>query len=246
MNPFFVYALIGFAAQLIAGTMGMAYGVTASTLLLAMGVVPASISATVHAAEIFTTGASGLAHRYFGNVNRHLFWRLTLPGVAGAVLGAYVLTRIPGAKFAPFIALYQLAMGALILLRALRIALPVRATSRVAPLGFFGAVADAIGGGGFGTVVTSTLMARGNDARQTVGTVQAAKFLVTLAASITFFLTIGLSYWQVILGLAAGGAVAAPIGAYACSRISHKPFMILVGALVIAVSLRTLILAISG
>lgn len=243
MSDFVFYALVGFAAQLIDGTLGMAYGVSASTLLIARGLPPAAVSATVHAAEVFTTGVSAVSHRYFGNIDKKLFWSLVIPGVMGAALGAYILSQLDGDVFKPFIALYLLGMGALIVTRSFRHSPPVTVTSHVRPLGFVGAFVDAIGGGGWGPVVASTLIARGNNARQTVGSVNAAEFFVTLSASVTFILTLGLSHWQVILGLAVGGAIAAPIGAYACSRIPHKPFMFVVGLLVIVLSVRTIALA---
>jgi len=234
---------VGFLAQLIDGTLGMAYGVSASTLLLARGIAPATVSATVHAAEVFTTGVSGVSHHYFGNVDRRLFWRLVIPGVLGAVIGAYILSQIPGDRFKPVIAAYLLGMGVLIVIRVFRTVPPLSVATHLTPLGFFGAFIDAIGGGGWGPVVASTLIARGNHARLTVGSVNAAEFFVTLAASVTFIVTMGLTHWPIIVGLAVGGMVAAPLGAYTCTRIPHRPFMFLVGLLVIGLSIRTLIQA---
>ena len=241
MNELLFYVVVGFVAQMIDGTLGMAYGVSASSLLLTRGLSPAIVSATVHAAEVFTTGISAVSHHCFGNVDRRLFWRLVIPGVLGAVLGAYVLCQIPGDRFKPVVAVYLLGMGVFIVVRVFR-AVPARSvTTHLAPLGFFGAFIDAVGGGGWGPVVASTLVARGNHARLTVGSVNAAEFFVTLAASITFILTLGISHWPVIAGLAIGGGIAAPIAAYACKRIPLRPFMFLVGLLVIGLSLRTLI-----
>ncbi len=237
------YILVGFVAQIIDGTLGMAYGISAASLLLGRGLAPAAVSATVHAAEVFTTGLSGVSHHYFGNVDRRLFWRLVIPGVCGAVTGAYLLSRLPGDRFRPFIAAYLLIMGGLIVIRVFKTIPPVTITTHLTPLGFLGALLDAVGGGGWGPVVASTLIARGNHARLTVGSVNAAEFFVTLAASLTFVATIGLGHWPIIVGLALGGMAAAPLGAYACKRIPHRPFMFLVGLLVMGLSARTLVKA---
>src|SRR5712691_9657116 len=192
-----LYIATGFIAQLIDGALGMAYGVTASSLLLSLGVPPAATSATVHAAECFTTGASAISHHAFGNVNRLLFRRLLLPGIIGAVLGAYILVSFLGDVIKPYIAGYLLVMGCVIVLKAFREIPPRTVTTHLAPLGFFGAFVDAIGGGGWGPIVASTLIARGNRLRETVGSVNAVEFFVTLAASITFVLTLGLTNWEI-------------------------------------------------
>jgi len=240
-TEFIWYIVAGFVAQLIDGSLGMAYGVTASTLLLSFGVPPAVTSATVHAAECFTTGASAISHHAFGNVNRLLFRRLLLPGIIGAVLGAYILASFPGNVLKPYVAGYLLIMGCVLVLKSFRVFPPKTVSTHLVPLGFFGAFIDAIGGGGWGPIVATTLIARGNHIRETVGSVNAVEFFVTLAASITFILTLGLTKWQIILGLAVGGLLAAPIGAWACKRIPVKPFMIFIGIIVITLSIRTLL-----
>ncbi len=231
----------GFVAQLIDGALGMAYGVTASSLLLTFGVTPAAASATVHAAECFTTGASAISHHAFENIDRPLFRRLLFPGVLGAIIGAYILTSLPGEALRPYVAVYLLVMGLIIVAKAFREFPPRSVTTHLAPLGFVGALLDTIGGGGWGPVVASTLIVRGNHVRTTVGTVNAVEFFVTVAASVTFFLTIGLSNWQMILGLALGGLPAAPIGAWVCRHFAVKRLMVIVGLLVIVLSLRTLL-----
>ena len=240
-DEFLWYVLAGFAAQLVDGSLGMAYGITASTLLLGLGVPPAAASATVHAAECFTTGVSAASHHAFGNVNKVLFRKLLLPAIIGAVMGAYILASIPGDALRPYVAGYLLIMGCVIVLKAFREFPPRTVTTHLGPLGFFGAFIDALGGGGWGPIVASTLIVRGSELRITVGSVNAVEFFVTLAASLTFFLTLGLTNWPIILGLALGGVVAAPIGAWACTRIPVKPFMILIGILIIALSLRTIL-----
>ena len=235
------YVAAGFAAQLIDGTLGMAYGVSASTLLLSMGIPPPVTSATVHAAECFTTGASAVSHHAFGNVDPQLLRRLVGPGIAGAVLGATVLSSLPAERLTRYVAVYLLAMGIVIIVKSIREFPPRAVTSHVAPLGFAGALLDAMGGGGWGPIVASTLIARGNHVRRTVGTVNAAEFFVTLAASATFIVTLGLSHWPIIAGLALGGLIAAPIGAWLCTRVPVRPLMGIVGVLVILLSLRTLL-----
>jgi hypothetical protein len=239
---FLGYVLAGFLAQLIDGALGMAYGVTASSLLLTLGVPPAATSATVHAAECLTTGASAVSHHAFGNVDRALLRRLLLPGILGAVLGATILVQFPGDTLRPYVAAYLLLMGCVIVLKAFRPFPPREVTTHLAPLGFFGALVDAIGGGGWGPIVATTLVVRGNDPRRTIGTVNAVEFFVTAAASVTFFFALGLTHWRVIAGLAAGGVLAAPLAAWACRRVPVKPLMVLVGVLVIGLSVRTLVL----
>jgi uncharacterized protein len=237
------FVIVGFVAQIIDGTLGMAYGVSASSLLLTRGLSPVTVSSTVHAAEVFTTAVSGISHNYFGNVDRRLFWHLVIPGVFGAVIGAYVLTQLSGDRFKPAIAVYLMAMGILIVIKVFRTMPPATVTTHLTPLAFIGAFIDAIGGGGWGPVVTSTLVARGNDARLTVGSVNAAEFFITLAASVTFIASMGLQHWPIILGLALGGMVAAPLAALTCKKIPHRPFMLLVGLLIIILSMRTLFIA---
>lgn len=239
-SEFLFYVVTGFAAQFVDGALGMAYGVTASSLLLSFGVPPAAASATVHAAECFTTGVSAVSHHAFGNVSGLLVRRLLIPGVIGAVTGAYILVTFPGETIKPFVASYLLVMGCIIVLKAFREFPSRTVTTHLVPLGFVGALVDALGGGGWGPIVASTLIVRGNDARQAVGSVNVVEFFVTLAASVTFVLTLGLTNWPIILGLAVGGALAAPVGAWACKHLPIKPLMIIVGALVIALSARTL------
>ena len=238
---FLGYVLAGFLAQLIDGALGMAYGVTASSLLLTLGIPPAATSATVHAAECLTTGASAVSHHAFGNVDKALLRRLLLPGVLGAVLGAYLLVQLPGDRLRPYVAGYLLLMGIVIVLKAFRPFPPRDVSTHLAPLGFFGALVDAMGGGGWGPIVATTLVARGNDVRRTIGTVNAVEFFVTAAASVTFFMALGLTHWKVIAGLALGGVLAAPLAAWACRRVPVRPLMVLVGVLVIGLSVRTLV-----
>jgi hypothetical protein len=240
LETFALYVLAGFVAQLIDGALGMAFGVTASSLLLSFGVPPVATSATVHAAECVTTGVSALSHRAFRNYDRALVRKLLVPGVAGALIGAFALSQFPGESLRPLIALYLAGLGVVIITRAFRHAPAHAPVSRLGTLGFFGALIDAIGGGGWGPIVASNLLARGHDARTTIGSVNIVEFFVTLSASLVFLLTLGLTHWQITAGLAFGGALAAPLGAWTTRRLPVKPLMIGVGVLIIALSARTI------
>jgi uncharacterized protein len=241
-----LYVIIGFVAQMIDGAIGMAYGVTASSVLLSLGIPPATASACVHAAETFTTGASGIAHWRFGNVDRKLLVRLAIPGMIGGAIGAYALTELPGEALKPFISAYLLLLGVFIVWKALAIR-PLEAPQprAVAPLGFFGGVVDAIGGGGWGPIVTSTLLGQGTTPRYAIGSVNMAEFFVTLTISTTFFLTVGLSLWPIIVGLIIGGVIAAPFAAIATKHIPDQVLMLLVGCVVVLLSLRTIVMVLA-
>src|SRR5688572_17590704 len=177
-DNFWLFVLCGFCAQLVDGALSMAYGVTASSLLAVLGVPPAVTSATVHAAETVTTGFAFVAHRYFGNIDWHLFKRLLVPGVVGAVLGAYILTVLPGNMLRPYVSTYLLAMGVIIIVKAFRPFPPVTVTRHLAPLGLFGAFVDAIGGGGAGPDVALTLSPGRHPPRTAGGRVAGVRFVV--------------------------------------------------------------------
>lgn len=236
-ETFFWFVLIGLAAQLVDGALGMAYGLVSSSVLLGMGLPPAQVSASIHAAEVFTTGASGASHIALGNVDRRLFLRLAIPGVVGGVIGAYVLTQLPGDLVRPFVYLYLLVLAVLILVRASGRMVPRREVRRVPVLGFFAGLLDASGGGGWGPLATSTLLAGGGQARTVIGSVNAAEFVVTLAVSITFFLSIGIEHLQIVLGLLVGGMIAAPVAALLVRRVREKWVLVAVGLLVLCISL---------
>ena len=236
-ETFFWFVLIGLAAQLVDGALGMAYGLVSSSVLLGMGLPPAQVSASIHAAEVFTTGASGASHIALGNVDRRLFLRLAIPGVVGGVIGAYVLTQLPGDLIRPFVYLYLLVLAVLILVRASGRMVPRREVRRVPVLGFFAGLLDASGGGGWGPLATSTLLAGGGQARTVIGSVNAAEFVVTLAVSITFFLSIGIEHLQIVLGLLVGAMIAAPVAALLVRRVREKWVLVAVGLLVLCISL---------
>lgn len=237
---------VGFAAQVVDGALGMAYGATASSLLLGLGVPPAVSSATVHAAECFTTGASAISHHTFGNIDKRLFKRLLLPGMLGAGIGAYVLVQLPGDAIKPWIAGYLLLLGLVILAKAFREIVSKRVTSHLIPLGFLGGLIDAIGGGGWGPIVTTNLLARGNEARCTVGTVNAVEFFVTFTASVVFLVTLGVQHWQIVVALGVGGVIAAPVGGWLVKHLNPRWLLVVVGLLVVGLSLRTLYLTLGS
>ncbi len=237
------FALVGFAAQMIDGALGMAYGISSTSFLLSLGIPPALASSSVHVAEVFTSGISGLSHLKMGNVNRKLFQRLVLPGAAGAILGAYVLTSIDGNAIKPFISAYLLIMGVVIIHKAFRPVKKDRQEKSLAPLALFGGFADAVGGGGWGPVVASTLLGKGHNPRYAIGSVSLAEFFIAMAGAGTFLMLIGTGNWQIIVGLVLGGAFAAPFAAYLCRKFAPRTLMIMVGVLIIGLSLRTLVIA---
>lgn len=243
---FYLFLLAGFCAQMVDGALGMAYGVTATTTLLTVGVPPAAASASVHSSEIFTSGVSGLLHLRFKNVNSKLFRRLLVPGVTGAILGAFFLTELEQffQYIKGFVAAYTLFLGILIIRKALRKATQRRKKfRRIGLLGFIGGFLDAVGGGGWGPIVSTTLIASGRNPRYTIGSVNLAEFFVALGSSVAFVAAIGITHFQIILGLILGGVVAAPIAAHLSRRLPIKAMMIVVGIVVIIVSLRLILLS---
>lgn len=248
MTEFLLFAGVGFLAQIVDGALGMAYGVISTTVLLAFGVPPSYASASVHAAEMFTTAASATSHVGHRNVDWRLFWRLVPAGIAGGVLGAYVLTSIDGEVLRPYVTAYLTAMGLYILYRALRgrrQAVPQR-TILVVPLGVAGGFVDAAGGGGWGPVVTSTLVGSGGAPRYVIGTVNTAEFLLTTAISATFVIALLSGHWQeagdplehvsAVAGLIVGGVLAAPLAGWFVRRVPAQVLMTVVGILIIALA----------
>lgn len=222
----------------------MAYGVSCSTILLQLGISPAVASASVHTAEVFTTGVSGLSHLYFKNVDKHLFIRLAIPGIIGAMLGAFLLAKIlDGNVVKPFVAAYLLILGILILIKSIREPLFKDEIKRVAPLGFFGGLLDAIGGGGWGPVVTSNIIHRGKTPQMTIGTVNTAEFFVAFFSTGVFLFFLGLEGWKIILGLILGGVLAAPVGPYLIKFIRPRALMFIVGIFIILTSCYTIYLS---
>ena len=234
-SPLFWSAVaVGFLAQAIDGALGMAYGITATTFLLSAGASPAAASASVHIAEVFTTGLSGISHVKLGNVNKSLFLRLLVPGMIGAVLGAVVITQFDGKVLKPFISAYLLLMGLYILSKAYRHVIKRRAPRHVAKLALFGGFVDAAGGGGWGPVVTSS---SGSDPRTTIGSVNFAEFFLTIASATSFILLAGQpDTWKMVAGLVFGGLFAAPFAALLCKKLSPRTLLVIVGTLITLIS----------
>jgi hypothetical protein len=240
-QEFLVFFAIGVFAQLVDGTLGMGYGATSTSFLLAYGIPPAVSSTGVHVAEMFTTGASAVSHHKFGNINKKLVKHLLIPGVLGSITGAYLLADvIDGDVIKPFIALYMIVLAVVIIKKALVKNIVKKKTTRLDLLASFGGFMDSVGGGGWGPIVTSTLLGRGRNPRYTIGSVNAAEFAVSFASGVTFMIFGGISGWQVIIGLILGGVIAAPLAAFLVNKIQRKPMMIAVGILIIILSLRTL------
>lgn len=235
--------LAGFLAQLVDGALGMGYGVTSATILLSVGVSPAAISGSIHTAEMFASGASGYSHYKFGNVNKKLFRALLIPGVIGAILGAILLTQL-GEKHVgyirPIMAAYTLFLGVRILLLAFRKQRLQKKFKHYGALAGAGGFLDSFGGGGWGPIVTTTLITKGRSPRYVIGSVSLAEFFVTLASAFTFFTLLGVAHWQAILALVIGGLVAAPLAAKLAGRLPRKTSYILLGLLVVGWSIKIL------
>jgi siroheme synthase-like protein len=243
-SSFLYFMLGGFIAQMIDGALGMAYGLSATTFLMNYGVPISVASMSVHASEIFTSGVSGLMHLKFGNVHNRLFKAIVVPGVIGAILGAYVLTEFEkyGSYIKPIVSIYTLFLGALIIYKVIRKNQNRKKVKRAGLLATLGGFLDSIGGGGWGPVVSSTLIAHGKNPRLVVGSVNLAEFFVSLASSLTFITILGSSHWQTILGLILGGVCAAPIAAHLSKKLNVKAMMLFVGIVVIIISLRTIVM----
>jgi len=227
------YIAVGFAAQIVDGALGMAYGVISSTLLVSLlGVAPAQASAGVHLAEIFTTGASGLSHAFLRNIDWRLFLRLLVPGVVGGLAGVWVVTHLDAGQARPIVMAYLATIGLLLLYRAWRFPTPKFDSPRIViPLGLAGGFLDASGGGGWGPVVTSNLLLQGSDTRKTIGTVNAVEFFLTLTISAGFFASIGAAAFTIATaGLLIGGVMAAPLAAFAARHVQPRLLLGLVGA----------------
>jgi uncharacterized protein len=244
MEDFILFLLVGFVAQMIDGALGMAYGVISSTTLLAFGVSPAHASAAVHAAEVFTTAATGSSHLYHRNIDWKLFWRLAPFGVLGGCAGAYVLTGIDASTVKPIVTAYLALVGGWLILRSFR-RIPSKPVgpSVVAPLGAAGGFLDAAGGGGWGPIVTTGLLGFGGTPRYVIGTVSASEFLITLSVSVTFALALITGRWAdagdptqhlaAIAGLVVGGIFAAPLAGFIVKTLKEKMLLRLVGLLIV-------------
>jgi hypothetical protein len=244
---FWIFALVGVLAQLIDGALGMGYGVVSSTVLLSLGVPPASVSASVHAAKAFTGAASAASHTAYRNVDLKLLLALSAGGVVGGILGAYVLTAVDGGKIKPFVVAWLGVMGLIILYRAWKGARPkVMPNTKPMGLGLVGGFFDSVGGGGWGPVVTSTLLGAGADPRKAIGTTNTAEFFVAVAISSAFLWHLMSGGWDgegladlkwSIIGLIAGGIVAAPFAGWTTKILPLRALTWATGVLVVALAL---------
>ena len=247
MDPdFWLFAAVGFAAQLVDGALGMAYGVISTSALLSFGVSPANASAAVHAAKMFTGAASGASHIYHRNIDWRLLALLSGGGVLGGVAGAYVLTSVPGEAVKPYVVGWLFLMGLVILYRAWRQARPKVFSWRTPfPLGLIGGFFDAIGGGGWGPVVTSSLMGAGADARKAIGTTNTAEVFMAAATSAAFLAALVTGHWETqglrgllwsLAGLIGGGIIAAPVAGYVTKVLPLRALTWVVGFMVVALA----------
>ncbi len=235
-SEFAFFVMVGLIGQLVDGALGMAYGLTCTSVLLAQGISPAAASAAVHTAEVFTSGASGASHLFFGNVSRQLFWRLALPGAIGGIIGATALSHLPADLLRPWVLGYLLIMGALVVARAFGRRLQTPSKKGVPALGLVAGTLDAVGGGGWGPLASSTLLARGGQPRFVIGSVNAAEFVVTVATTGAFIASLGFGHGKIVLGLIVGGVIAAPLAAWLVRFAPHKPMMIAVGLLIMGLA----------
>lgn len=247
METFLLFLLVGVLAQAVDGALGMAYGVISSSVLLALGVPPAMASASVHGAEVFTTGASAGSHILHRNVEWRLLVPLAVAGVIGGCVGAYVLTGIEGNVIKPFIVGYLALMGLYILWRAGHDVKPRRIpTWAASPLGLVGGFLDAVGGGGWGPTVSSTLVGAGHEPRRAIGTANTAEFFLTVAISATFVWALLTGHWReagalenhaaAVAGLVVGGLIAAPFAGHIVKRIPRRALTYAVGGLLIVLA----------
>lgn len=250
---------VGFMSQMVDGSLGMGFGTISNTVLLSLGVPPIVSSASIHTAEIVTAGTEGVAHLRAGNVDRRILKYLIVPGMLGALIGAYLLMSLPGEYILPFISLYLLIMGFLLIEKAFQKkpliikaliyfrdkiihAQEERRGRKLVPFGVGGGILDSIGGGGWGPLITLTLFFRGENLRQAIGSVVLSEFFVAITASVALLSVLRLDYWQTIAGLIIGGLLAVPLGPYITKKLPYKPLMITVGVLVVLLSSRNLLI----
>ncbi len=246
---FWVFLLIGFCAQMVDGMLGMGYGVTSAIGLLSMNISPAAISSSIHTAEIFTAGASGYSHYKFGNVNKKLLRAILIPGVLGAIAGALLLLYldINGSMLVrPLLAIYMLFLGVRILIKAFKNNTVRKKIKNVGWLAGAGGFLDSFGSGGWGPLVTGTLITKGKTPRYVIGSVSLSEFFITLASALTFFTVLGIQHWQVTLGLLLGGVIAAPIAARLVGKLPRRTMFIGIGTIIVIWSIMVFIKLLSA
>jgi len=240
-NDLFFWALLfGALAALIDGSLGMAYGVTGTAFLLGYGISPVKAVAYIHIAEIFVSGSSGLNHWKIGNVNIKLFKKLLLPGIIGATLGALIIAKVEIPYLSIIISVYLLIMGIVLIIKAYsKIKLQFKQkNSVVIPLAVTGGFVDGAGGGGWGPVVTTSLLGSKMEPKKVIGTVNASEFFINLASAISLLLLVKVTDWEALAGLIIGGFLVAPYAARVTSKMSIKIILTFVGVLIIVISLR--------
>lgn len=248
IDPLFYWFLgAGFVFAMVDGAIGMSYGVTTASFSLAMGLPPASASMAIHISEVLSNGIAGWMHYKMGNINWKLFKILIIPAIVGAILGAYILSSLEhySAYVKPVVGVYTLVLGAIILSKAFNIKKKKKAgekIKKIAPLGFVGGFIDAAFGGGWGSIVLSSLIAGGRHPLFSLGTVKISRFFIATLSSLTFFTMLGGRYWEAVVGLIIGSALASPIAARVSNKISAKTIMVAVGIIVMIVSLRSVIM----
>jgi len=255
MRKLIIFAFIGFLAQLIDGALGMAYGVTSSSLLLMFGMAPAIVSASIHLAEVVTTAASGASHIKFGNVDRQAVLKLIIPGSIGAFTGACFLSALPGDVVKPYISSFLLLLGLYVLFRFLFKFHPSSekkslnlSRKQSIPLGLIAGFADATGGGGWGPLTTPILLSKkGASARKVVGTVDTSEFAIAISATLGFLISLGWEgvNWLWVIALMLGGILAAPIAAWLVRKLPSYLLGVLVGGFIILTNSHTLLTLLS-
>lgn len=244
----YLFFIVGFSAQLIDGALGMGFGMVSTATMLGFGINPTTISSSVHTAEVFSSAASGISHHQNGNISKKLFLSLLIPGVTGSIIGAMllvVLSDINSDSIRLIIATYTMLLGLrLIYLFARRRQKPhliSKTSPKIKPLALMGGFLDSFGGGGWGPIVTTSLVNRGHEPRYVIGSVNSAEFFIALASSVTFFIAIGISHWGIVLALVCGGVCAAPIAAKLTNKMKADRLLLMVGLLVITWSLYTIL-----
>ncbi|MTT30911.1 TSUP family transporter [Terrilactibacillus sp. BCM23-1] len=251
MQKIIIFAFIGLIAQLIDGSLGMAYGVSSTSLLLAFGIAPAVASTSIHMAEVVTTAASGISHIRFGNVDRQTVLKLTIPGAIGAFIGACFLSGLPGHMIKPYVSLFLIVLGLYVLFRFIfyqkkkqeKESINLNKKQSIS-IGFIAGFADATGGGGWGPLTTPILLSKkGTSVRKVVGTVDTSEFAVSVAATVGFLISLGWKEvdWKWVLALMLGGLIAAPIAAWLVRKLPSYLLGVLVGGLIILTNVWTLL-----